>query len=166
MEANVRSNLRGYESACFVGLSGAGQYDSILQRGFYADATIAAMPAEEREALMAHGPADASWQSDFGPPRSYAASTVPPMAIARCIVAANPREALALVSSTAFSPEEDAAMEPIAPRLRDCSPVGVRVNISRQPLRALIADAMYQYLRASRAAMAAPAAAPTTGAPR
>ncbi len=158
LENNIRDALDTFQTWCFPGINNAASFSAVLQRGAYAETVIADMPAEERVQAMAHGPADAKWQSEFG--AGADPEQIPGQAVARCVVAAGPSDALALIATEPFSPAEAAAFGPIVPRLGGCITAGTTGTFSRQSLRALIADAMYQYLRASRAA------APAMGAPR
>ena len=66
--------------------------------------------------------------------------------MAVCMAATNPGGIAALIRTSPASGEEGAAFEAMSPALVKCLSAGTQLNVSRQAIRAALADALYQRL--------------------
>lgn len=65
----------------------------------------------------------------------------------RCVVMRDPASVSALVATAPFSAGESRQVAAISPSLGTCMPTGSNARISRQMLRGLLAEALYEYAR-------------------
>lgn len=66
------------------------------------------------------------------------------MAIGECVARAMPTEARTFVLARVGSPEEQAALGPLTPALRQCIPVGMEVTLKISVVRAAVVEPLYR----------------------
>ncbi len=66
--------------------------------------------------------------------------------MAACVASTNPAAVMALVDSTPFSASEDSAFSNLIPLMGPCLVAGTKLDAKREPLRAALAEALYQRL--------------------
>ena len=64
--------------------------------------------------------------------------------MAACVSSTNPAGIMALVRTEPFSGEENAALGNLIPAMGPCLVAGAKLDAKREPLRAALADALYQ----------------------
>lgn len=64
--------------------------------------------------------------------------------MAACVADANPSEVMALIETAPFTDAEDLAVDRLIPDLGPCLQVGTTLDAKREPLRAALAEALYQ----------------------
>lgn len=79
--------------------------------------------------------------------------------MATCLSDINPAAVMALVESAPFSDEENAAFGNLIPIMGSCLRVGTKLDAKREPLRAALAEALYQRMANPAEAAAAVAEA-------
>lgn len=64
--------------------------------------------------------------------------------MAACVADTNPAAVIGLIGSEPFSGGEDAAFGNLMPVLGQCLVAGTKLDAKREPLRAALAEALYQ----------------------
>jgi hypothetical protein len=84
--------------------------------------------------------------------------------MAACVADTNPGAIMALVDSPPFSDDENAAFGKLVPFMGPCLQAGTKVDAKREPLRAAMAEALYQRMTNPAESVVAPTEGSTAAA--
>ena len=88
------------------------------------------------------------------PGHANAADLGPVYELGRCVVAQNPRRIHELLKTEPYSPDERSRFSELGPRLQGCLDAGATFSTNCETIRAVLAEALYQWALAQRAAPA------------